>query len=37
MKTDGKLPDNASDDKGESCLRSSNLVLAGNGSLNENI
>ena len=34
---DGKLPDNASDDKGESCLGSSNLVLAGNGSLNENI
>ena len=34
---DGKLPDNASVDKGESRLRSSNLVLTDNGSLNENI
>ena len=34
---DGKLPDNASDDKEESYLKSSNFVLAGNGSLNENI
>ncbi len=34
---DGKLPDNVSDDKGESFLRSSNLVFAGNGSLYKNI
>ena len=34
---DRKLPDNVFDNKGESCLGLSNFVLAGNGSLNENI